>query len=521
MDCETLLAYKAGFLFTMLSPHLANDDCAALTAFTPALLARLICRGFCLLQRMRARFRLIDTQGLTPDLVRSLYLVILAVSFGQVGFMVTDGPALTGYVRMLGADDFVFSVLMAIPFIGGAMQLFASAIVEKTRARRFTMIFFGTIQRMMWLPVALVPLIFPEQMTNLRVWSVVVFVAVSSCSGAFVNVSFFSLVGDLVPIRIRGRYFSSRSRVMTVVGVIASLFISLTLDALSGYTGYLIVFTLAALFGTADILTFIFIKWPPMPEKTAGDSTLSMARGLIKNKRFLKLVCYWTLWYFSARLPGPFYTVFMLDVLKMSYFQITVLNNIMSMVATAVFVTFWGRLMDSHGYKPVVKLAGLVAAGTPLLWPLLNAHNFYLVGLYQVIAGASWCAVDLSAQNMLLNASPEKNRSFYIAAYSVSTQLIGNALAFVIGGFLIQNVFTAFDGVTIPFVTVNRYTMSFWLSSVLRFIVLFLGAGLLIEPDAKSTRETFRYMIHGLRVRARALNVMIKRKRWIKQHERL
>ena len=62
-----------------------------------------------------SRFSLYDTTGLAKETRKNLRLVILGAVIGNVSFTITGGTALTGYIKALGASDFVYSVLLAMP----------------------------------------------------------------------------------------------------------------------------------------------------------------------------------------------------------------------------------------------------------------------------------------------------------------------------------------------------------------------------------------------------------------------
>ena len=80
-----------------------------------------------------SRFSLYDTTGLAKETRKNLRLVILGVVIGNVSFTITGGTALTGYIKALGASDFVYSVLLAMSTEARYMQLFTSYILEPAR----------------------------------------------------------------------------------------------------------------------------------------------------------------------------------------------------------------------------------------------------------------------------------------------------------------------------------------------------------------------------------------------------
>ena len=93
------------------------------------------------------RFQLYDTTGLSKTVRKNLMWVLICILFGNVSFSITGGTALTGYVKALGASDFAYSLLLGAPYVAKFMQLITSYVLEKTRARRTLLIWFGIVGR--------------------------------------------------------------------------------------------------------------------------------------------------------------------------------------------------------------------------------------------------------------------------------------------------------------------------------------------------------------------------------------
>ena len=58
------------------------------------------------------------------ELRRSLNLLIISITFGMAFFVVIQGAPLTGFVRALGADDLIFGIIMAMPVLGGVLDVY-------------------------------------------------------------------------------------------------------------------------------------------------------------------------------------------------------------------------------------------------------------------------------------------------------------------------------------------------------------------------------------------------------------
>lgn len=469
------------------------------------------------ISRLFSRFSLYDTTGLGHVVRKNLRLVILGVVIGNVSFTITGGTALTGYIKALGASDFMYSILLAMPFVSKFMQLITSYILEKTRKRRQLMLVFGLISRLMWIPVALVPYFIPASEATIRIFTILVLVLLLSCMGAFIDSSFNSLVADIVPMRIRGRYFSARQRMMMISGVISGIVISFLLDKFTvggSLAGYTIVFIIAGIFGAGDIICFLWVSFPPMKEPEAEPESMArMLREVFSNRSYMKLILLWTVWTFSVNISSPFFNVHMLGPMGMTYSEVNFLSVIISNVSTLLSIGLWGRLMDRYGNKAVARTFTLIAAFIPTMWLFTGPREIWMVPIIQFISGMVWPAIDLSTQNMYLYQAPEKNRSMYFAVYFCITQMVGVALGYSVGGWLLDNVFLPLSqelNWTFFGRQINQYQFIFQLSGMLRLVVtLALLRRLPETPEDRPALEMVRDVLSGGRKkRTKSVNLM-------------
>ena len=431
-----------------------------------------------------------DETGLEPHVIKSLKLVILGVAFGTISFNINGGVAMTGYLTELGASDFTFGLLYAIGPLAAPIQLIASYILERTRKRKSLMITAGLIQRMSWLPFGLVPFFMPMSESILRIWMASMFLFTSACLVPFVNVTFFSLAADLVPMNIRGSYFAVRSRIATMFGVAGGILTAWFLDAFTGFNSYAIVFTLSAIMGTLDIVCFFGVKFPPMEKPSeSGKSekfTYMMSR-VIKNKAYMKFIIFMTLWQFSANLAGPFYLVYLRNVAVLSNTMITIFQQILPSICSIIMVKRWGRAMDQHGNKTIMQLCNGILCISPFIWIFMPASSTAVIILIitGLLSGCLFAGFDIGANNIMLGHAPRENRSMYIAFYFMATSMIGVGAANATGGWLLDNVFSIFERMDIVLlgVKMTRYNYIFALTAVLRCVMIFIALPRLIREE--------------------------------------
>ncbi len=440
---------------------------------------------------------LFDSTGMTDSLRRSLYLIIWSATFGNAAGVIVTGAAWTGFLReIIRADDLQLGIIAAIPVIANTSQLFISYLMERKRNRRFLLLFFGMLGRFLWIPIGMIPFLIPEATHYLRPWAVIVLVALIAGGNSVVNLSFNSLMGDLVPMRIRGRYFSVRYRTFVMAGIAAGLMVSWIMDS-TGALGYTIVLVAAGILGIIDLSFFLFVDWPKMrtpPPEEKQESFLTMIRAVLRDKPFMMVTLFYTAWHFSVNVSAPFFNVHMLENLRMNYTQITLYNQITSNVMAVIFVSRWGRLMDRYGNKPILHISVLMCMITPLLWVSVTPATTWLVIVLNLLSGIFWSPIDLGQQNLPLNLAGEKNPSMYLAVFFTIINLAGVALGNTVGGLMVQGIYARLETLQLhlPGITLNRYHYIFATSSILRTLTVLLVLPFLKEAGSHAMRPVVR-----------------------------
>lgn len=430
------------------------------------------------------------------ELKRSLSLVVFALSFGVVFFTIfgapVGSPLFTGFMRALGAGDLVFSIVMALPVLGAVMQVFGSYFMELTGRRRFLFLASGLVQRLSWVPVGLLPLFMGVGLRAACIWVVTVFVTLSSVASSVNGMAFNSWMGDLVPGDIIGRFFGKRTLVSTISGAVAGLAVGAFVDKVNTLYGFAIVFVIGSLFGVVDVATFFWVKHPPFARQPSPLSLRDVFLLPFRNRNYIKMTLFVTIFNFGVNVPAPFFNVYMIEQLKMSYFVITLSNQIMTGLTTVLFVHRWGVMADRYGNRPVVLLGAMGIITLPFLWMFTSPTHYGLVYLINLAGGIAWSAYNLAVFNQSVWMAPEKNRSAYIACFTLLTSVVGVALAYVCGGLFMQFVGPRIDALHIPFVLgrpLNSFQVIFCLSSVIRLIALLALFPMVHEEGASSVRH--------------------------------
>jgi len=456
---------------------------------------------------------------------RSLELITLGWFFGSVWQTAAlSGSPLTVFVKGLGGTPFQFGVLAALPYVASLLSLPASLLIECTGQRK--KIFLGGLyfQRLLWFPIALVPL---WMLTHygagaadeaVKIFLMLIFVM--HAGGAIGGPAWVSWMADVVPDRLRGKYFSRRRQWGVISAIPTALFAGWLLDqrgAAGDTTAALrwcaILFMCAAVFGVTDIHLFRYLAdVPKAPQR--GFGLLKALGEPLRNRQFLWFASFVGTLTFAVAFMQQFTTLYLLDRTKVgvgnAMTQMIVL--VVPMAAQFLMLPVWGTAVDRMGKKPVLALAGLGLVPVALGWCLLGPHNLWLAFVLSAAQMVLWTGVDIANFNAVLElagsgdpqpGSPAGNSracggSAYVAINSVIINLAG-CLGGLAAGLIAQSLSTWEWAPAAGLKHFSFYDVLFALSAFLRLAAVAVFLPFIIEPSARPTVETLRFMTINLR----------------------
>lgn len=427
-----------------------------------------------------------------PKLREDLKFVTLGILFGIVFVNVTTGAPVAGFARVLGFGDFLYAVLLALPVLGGAFQIFASFVLEQTGKRKLAFLLGGLANRVPWLFVGLLPLFVGN--TRALLGPFVALLCTTAVGGAFLAVSFMSWVADLVPLELRGRFFGHRSLLGTVASLVSGLCIGWFLDVFRSVTGFSVILVAAALLGVGDILCFLRVQDPPMERDVEfRGNIVRFFREVLRHPTFSRFLLFAVFWYFAFNVASPFFNLYMIRDLHMGFFQIALYVQAVANCTTLFSIRLFGRLTDRFGNVPITFVATSVASFLPVLWCLTNEANWRgIVLTIQILAGIFWPAIDLTVNNLALKLSPDLHRSFYIAVFNLFLGVFGNALGYLVGGAILESIAPYLaQSIRSLGIRFSPYFVVFLLSTALRAVAAFVLLPKIREENALSVQEMY------------------------------
>ena len=378
----------------------------------------------------------------------------------------------TPFALAQGANNAEVGILNSIPnFFITISQFFAGKYIEK-RGRKNVTVSLALIQRIIWLMIAFIPVIFFQG----GLWFFIFLVVISQIILSLANTAWSSWIGDLVPEKIRGSYFGKRNTIAGIFGFSTTLIAGLILGQIKGLIGFSVIFFLAFIFGLVSYSYLVNIPETRYKLKVKRQlNILEVVKKIKKYSNFHPFAKHMSLLSFAVNIASPFFTVYMLNILKIGYewYGIVVASEIL---AGILMQRYWGKLSDKFGDRTIMSLCNVLIVFYPLFF-IFARNPFHLI-LISIFSGVSWSGFNLATFNYLLDVTPSEERPSYIANYKVS---VGVALFSgpLIGGLLSQYL----SGITLFWL--NSLQILFLLSFILRCAVTAYGLPRLKEVRAK------------------------------------
>ncbi|MBD3314082.1 MFS transporter [Candidatus Woesearchaeota archaeon] len=383
--------------------------------------------------------------------------------FSFANFTLLNGLFLIGFALALGADNLEIGIIMAIPLFANLIQIISAFILEFTGTKKKTAIYSLVLGRLLWIPIILIGLGIYE--TSHPILAVMAVLLLSSFLSAIGNLSLLSWMKDLVPMRKLARFWGKRNLYATAGGAIVYLTGSFVIDYYTGLRGFAYIFTAALILGIAGIAFLIRI-----PEKQQKINAIKLDKMLrrwsvpFKDPEFRPLLYFGLAWGFAINIASPFFLVYMIDDLGLSFILIS-LFVLADYISRLIGLNLWGALADRYGARPVLAVSATVTSCIPLSFLFVNSGNYYIILPIFIISAFSYAAVDIAVGQILFKSAPRRYDAYYLSSFTSLTGLI-SAIGPIIGGYLAVFVKENSGMVLLDFLPALKYI--FLVSFILR-----------------------------------------------------
>ncbi len=359
--------------------------------------------------------------------------VLVSGIWGFWGQMIGTGTAmLNGFALTLGATASFFALMTSINSLMGFAQLLAPRIGWQVADHRRFILVCRALAVALRAAILFIPLLLPPAY---QLGALVALVGASLVCLQGSSPFYGSWQATLVPEHLRGRFTSRQTIVGTLTAMAGSLATGHYLDAFAPADkarAFTYLFALSLLVGLGSVVALARAPFPSTPPPPRGRH-LQQLREPFRNQPFRRALFFYMALQCVLGLADPFYSVFMLDRLGLSYTAISVYNMI-AMAASVLGYRAWAYLVDRHGPRAIFPLVLVPKIAVPLVWAANSPEHHQLVSVAMVLEGFFSAGVSVAITALLYGLLPPgEQRPTFMGCWSAALNLAYSASTFGAG----------------------------------------------------------------------------------------
>ena len=351
---------------------------------------------------------------------------------GQDAFIAAYLPLLA---VALGASFQAVGFLVAVQNLGALLGLYPGAVAARRFRSRRRLVLWGTAVGRICLLLAAGAV----ALTNgaLALSLVMAAFMVRSFATTFVQPAWTTVAAEIVPNRVRARFFASRGFAVTLGMFILTPLGGLILDRAGTPNGYVISLLVSFALGLCASALYATIPEPRVPAAVPEQRRASLSPiAPLADPAFRKLLLSSCATQFGALLAGPFFALYLKEQIGGSNLDVGLMSA-GSLLAGLAGQVILGDLMARRGPMSAMVVALAMMPAVPILWLVVDAPLLAL--LPGMVGGFAWAGFNLATFQSLLELPDAERRENGVALYHTC----GFAMMFVApfaGGLLAARV---------------------------------------------------------------------------------
>lgn len=363
--------------------------------------------------------------------------------FNAINFTLALGAPLVLTARYLGASETEIGFIGALTPLLVILQLTAPIFIERIGYRRLMITGWGS-RSFMLLLIAPLPFLVGVYSSEALVLVMIAAMFGFNFIRGITSAAWFPWLSEILPASQRGNFLGREQRIINISAFVTLVLFGFFLGEDSPPWKYSAVFLAALAAGLASASMLVRV-----PEKGAGIKPRAERTryrqyfpSMIETwrhqpfRRTLRYVCMFTL---AMAAQPVFLVLFVYEELQLSEGMVLKLQAgaTLGVLLTSVF---WGRLSDSLGSRPLLRLCDIGVFSTVGFW-LLPATGIYMPELWMMfvvyfLGGIFMSAHAVAQSRLVLSCCPSRNITIGMALFQVSVAMCGGIAPIFFGGLL-------------------------------------------------------------------------------------
>lgn len=350
---------------------------------------------------------------------------------------IISGVLMTGLLLYLGISTAKVGIILSIPLLANILQIQLAGLWSRYITSKKNIIRMILLARLLILSIVFVPIIVPADSIRINgaqisirgiVVSGVLLLAYVIATDSGIRQNYWMV--NTINSDIKGTFFAFRDKVVSGMTIVISLTLSYIIDILKKsskeFLGFVIAFTIAAVLALVD---YLVMKRAEDLDYTTDRSDLSIRKVMtvIKGDRgFLLLLPYLFILSFSLNIANPYYNVYMLNKLHLTYTKIMLLT-VIQVIVQILAASLWSKIVNRVNLKSILSGVTLILGIQFIVWSFVRPESIGLIVVIFITSGM--IATGLSTSQFMLPF--EYIKPDYALSYLSLTSAIS-----AVGGFL-------------------------------------------------------------------------------------
>ncbi len=334
----------------------------------------------------------------------------------------------SAFALAVGLGQVTAGLVTSLPILcGGVSQLVALWLLRSGGSYRTSILLFVTIQAL-----AFVPLIIAAAVGGIPAWLFYLTISVYWAGGMAAGPGWNAWISQLVPKKIRPRFFAKRTRFIQLATLSAFLFGGIVLEQLTRadyrLLGFMLLFIGALSTRLLSVWQLYLHKTTPEIDRAHFDGVTTAVAWKTLSPSAKKLILYLIILTGSLQISGPFFAPYMLVQLEFGYpYYVAIVAC--SFMTRIFSLHYWGIYAKRAGTQALLWTAGIAIIPLAPLW--IISSNFGWILCVQAVAGVAWAGFELAVLLVFFEAIPLARRAQILTIYN-----FGNSVAWFCGALL-------------------------------------------------------------------------------------
>jgi MFS family permease len=431
----------------------------------------------------------------------SIYRNGLAFSFtNALTWMIALGAPMVLLAELLGASPFEVGLLYSFVFLLLPLQVMATALLPYFGFRKQFLFGWGTRSLFLVVPFALA-LMAPEQPRPLLLKLYIASVFFYCFFRSIGTCALLPWLFEILPTRIRGRYFGMDTLVVGLAGVITLLLSSLLFALLEPFDGFRVLFGMSLL--TAATSFWFVSRLPEGSRPVVVPLSRLIRRGpelCFRPSHFRRFLSYQILYAVAGYAFVPFSIYYLKTSLQYSQSYILLLTALqfLGMFGMSYIVKEW---MDRIGAKPFFILSHLATITFQLFWGLMigmPGHLEWALPAVYIITGMAMACFQAANNQYMPQICHRRERALSVSLLAAVVGFLGGITS-TSWGFVLKDAETGLIGS-------QRFLAYLITALVIQLFLLYAylfrlrdrGGGVFQPQPSGMLLRPFRFMIQAI-----------------------